>query len=466
MTASKDEFPEPNFSDLGVDADIQAGLRDLGYQQPLAVQRVAIPVILEGRDVSMRAKTGSGKTAAFGIPLLQRIDRRRRRPSLLVLAPTRELAAQLGTELRAIGKHRGLEVATAYGGVPVEEQKKRLQAGIDVLAATPGRLLDLSQQKAVRLADFQAVVLDEADEMLSMGFFEDVTKIMDACQGAKQVIILSASLEQDTAALVDRYTRDVIRIDLSADKLSVEGIRNIYYLIGDDLPRHHYLLHVLAVEQPHSAIVFVNTRQDAGVLTTVLAREGWRAEMISGQLPQRERERVMAAIKDQRLKLLVATDLAARGIDISHLSHVINFSLPEDPAIFLHRVGRTGRVDREGTAVSLVSGKRVHTLGVLERQFGIKFERKEFPPATEMTKLLNRARITALLEAAGQNIADGYLALAGEICSHPRGHEIVAYLLKRHADSVHDEKRSLDNRPQAEPPRRRRRRSPPRRRRR
>jgi len=227
MTASKDEFPEPNFSDLGVDTDIQAGLRDLGYQQPLAVQRVAIPVILEGRDVSMRAKTGSGKTAAFGIPLLQRIDRRRRRPSLLVLAPTRELAAQLGTELRAIGKHRGLEVATAYGGVPVEEQKKRLQAGIDVLAATPGRLLDLSQQKAVRLADFQAVVLDEADEMLSMGFFEDVTKIMDACQGARQVIILSASLEQDTAALVDRYTRDVIRIDLSADKLSVVALCHI-----------------------------------------------------------------------------------------------------------------------------------------------------------------------------------------------------------------------------------------------
>jgi ATP-dependent RNA helicase DeaD len=296
------------------------------------------------------------------------------------------------------------------------------------------------------------VVLDEADEMLSMGFYEDVTSLMDACTKCEQVVVLSASLNQETSSLIDRYTKDVIRIDLSADRLSVEGIANVYYKIGDELPRHHYLLHVLAKEKPTSAIIFVNTRSDASLVTTQLAREGVHAEMISGELPQSERERVMKAIRTGSLKFLVATDLAARGIDISDLSHVITFSLPEDPTIYLHRVGRTGRVDREGTAISLVSGKRLRTLGVLERQFNVKFEQREFPPVGEMVQGRVDAQIDGLLKAAEAAISDGYLEQARAVHEHEKAIEIIAYLLKLNALRVHDEQRPRANRPGKRPP--------------
>jgi ATP-dependent RNA helicase DeaD len=367
------------------------------------------------------------------------------------LAPTRELAAQIGNELAAIGRHRKIRVVMVYGGASINTQIKAIRAGAHVVVGTPGRLLDLMRRKVLQPQHFKTVVLDEADEMLSMGFYEDVTKLMDACESCKQVILLSSSLSEDAGRLIDRYTTDVLRIDLSTDRLSVSGIENVFYAIGDELPRHHYLLHVLAVEQPESAIVFVNTRSDASLVATLMAREGLKAEMISGELPQTERERVMAAIRSGELRYLVATDLASRGIDISDLSHVINYSLPEDPTIFLHRVGRTGRVDKKGTSISMVSGRRLRTLGVLERQFDISFEERKFPPVEQMIKGRTDAQLESLIQAADAAICDGYLVPARAVLEHQQAVQIVAYLLKRHADQVHDEQRTAANRPQPRP---------------
>lgn len=452
MSADSAETTTPEtFADLGIAADIIEGLSDLGYQKPLEVQIAAIRLILEGHHVSLRSKTGSGKTAAFGIPLIQKLDKTIKKPAVLVLAPTRELAGQIAAELTGIGRHRGIEVAAVYGGASISAQISQIKAGVQIVAGTPGRLLDLVRRRVLQPETFKAVVLDEADEMLSMGFYEDVTGLMDGCTNCEQVVILSASLDEDTKSLVERYTSDVVRIDLSADVLSVDGIHNIYYTIGDELPRHHYLLHVMAVEKPSSAIVFVNTRKDASLVATLMAREGLQTEMISGELPQKERERVMAAIRSGELRFLVATDLAARGIDISDLSHVINFSLPEDPAIFLHRVGRTGRVDKQGTAVSLVSGVRVRTLGLLERRFGIKFEERKFPPTAEMVKERTNGQLDGLIEAAKSAICDGFIAQSKGILEHDQAVQIVAYLLKRHGDQVHDEQRTAANRPQPKP---------------
>lgn len=442
------------FEELGIEADLLRGVGDLGYRQALPVQVACLEPILAGRDVSVRSKTGSGKTAAFGIPLLQRMDPQGAQPSLLVMAPTRELAGQIAAELTAIGSHRKLRVATAYGGAPIGEQIKAIKSGAHVVAGTPGRLHDLVRRGVLDLARFKAVVLDEADEMLSMGFYEDVTGLMDGCVHCEQVVILSASLEEETGRLIDRYSNDVVRIDLSVDKLSVEGIRNIYYKFGDELPHHHYLLHVLHEEKPSSAIVFVNTRSDASLVATVMAREGLQAEMISGELPQAERERVMGAIRAGKLRYLVATDLASRGIDISDLSHVINYSLPEDPTVFLHRVGRTGRVGKQGTAVSLVSGVRLRTLGLLEKQFGVRFEQREFPAKEEMVQSRTDAQLNGLIEAAENAICDGFLDQARAVLAHPDAVQIVAYLLKRNADQVHDEQRAARNRPENKPPRR------------
>lgn len=437
-----------SFDEHDIDPQIAAGLRDLGYEDLLEVQLACLEPLRAGRDLSVRSKTGSGKTAAIGIPLLEKLDVERKGPSLLALAPTRELASQIASELTAIGRHRGVRVVAAYGGMAIGEQIDALRAGAHVVVGTPGRLLDLRRRGELDLGRVQAAVLDEADEMLSMGFYEDVTALLDACTSCEQMVILSASLNEETQGLIERYTKDVVRIDLSVDKLSVDEVDHVSYKIGDELPRHHYLLHVLAAEQPKSAIVFVNTRNDASLVTTQLAREGYHAEMISGELPQKERERVMAAIRDGELRVLVATDLAARGIDISHLSHVINFSLPEDPAIYLHRTGRTGRVGRRGTAISLVSGARVRTLGVLERQFMIEFEQREFPSSEEMVTSRNEGLIDELVDAATSAICDGYLAQAEAVIEHPQARQLVAYLLKRNADQVHDEQRAAANRPE------------------
>ncbi len=436
-----------SFDEFGIDPQIVSGLRDLGYQQLLEVQQACLEPIRSGRDLSIRSRTGTGKTAAIGIPLLEKLDLGRAGPSLLVLAPTRELAGQIAADLTAIGRHRGVVVVAAYGGTPINAQIDALRGGVHVVVGTPGRLLDLVRRRELVLDRVVVTVLDEADEMLSMGFFEDVTGLMDGCTGCDQVVILSASLEEETQGLVDRYTSDVMRIDLSVDTLSVEGIEHVYYKIGDDLPKHHYLLHVLAAERPTSALVFVNTRVDASLVATQVAREGHNAEMISGELPQTERERVMGAIRGGELRILVATDLAARGIDISHLSHVINFSLPEDPAIYLHRVGRTGRVGRAGTAISLVSGARVRTLGLLERQFRIKFTERKFPPAGQMVAQRSAALIDELLGEAEGAVCDGFLAQARAVLDHSRVLQMVAFLLKKRADQVHDEQRARANRP-------------------
>lgn len=438
---------EIGFADLGVEPELEQILKRLGFAKPLAVQRAAIPVIAQGRDVSLRAKTGSGKTAAFGIPLIQRLEPKRETPWLLVLAPTRELAGQLARDLEAIGQGKRIRVAAVYGGLDMERQLKLLRGRPQIVVATPGRLLDVEERGALQLDTFEVVVLDEADEMLSLGFYEDVTRILEGCRACGQLIILSASLNERTSALVDRYTREVVRIDLSADRLSVEGIRNVYYEIDDKLPRHRYLLHVLAVENPQSAIVFANTRQDVSLLGTVLAREGWQAEVLSGSLPQGERERVMQAIRQGKLRIMVATDLAARGIDISHLTHVINYSLPEDPALFLHRVGRTGRVERSGTAVSLVSAAKLRTLKTIERSFGIRFERRVFPPPQEISRQRRQAHLEELKRRAENAVADGFLDEARELLDRPDAPQLVAYLLRCEADRVHDQMRHAENQP-------------------
>jgi len=446
--------PVLTFDSFPVSDEIKAGIRALGYITPTDVQAAVITPAVQGRDVVVQAKTGSGKTCAFGVPLLDRVARtpaKPHEPHALVLAPTRELAHQVSEELRALGAPKGLKVHAIYGGVPMGKQIAALNSGVDVVSGTPGRILDHLRRKNMSFDSLEVIVLDEADEMLSLGFFEDVTRLCDACTSAQQTIVLSASLDEATERLVSRYAADAERVDLSADTLSVEGIGHRYYTIGDDLPKHHYLLYVLQAEQPSAAIVFVNTRSDASTVATALAREGHRAEMISGELPQKERERVMASIRSGELKLLVATDLAARGIDISHLSHVINYSLPEDPAIYLHRVGRTGRVGRRGTAVSLVSGARLRTLGLLERHFQIHFEECTFPPREEMVQRRNDSLLVELVAEADRAICDGFLGAAEAVLAHPSARQIVALLLKRRADQVHDTKRSVDNQPRRSP---------------
>jgi ATP-dependent RNA helicase DeaD len=420
-----------SFADLPLSEELRRGIADRGYVQPTPVQAAVIGPILAGRDVICRSKTGTGKTAAFGIPLLERIPGGTRKAAALVLCNTRELALQVSQELEALAKHKNISVVAIYGGAPMGAQTDALRGGAEVIVGTPGRVYDHIRRGALKLDDTRIAVLDEADEMLSAGFFEEVTKILDHLPSDRQTLLFSATVPPDIEHLAARYLRDPETILLSGDQFTVEHIKNVIYDVVDQYPKPRNLLYLLEREDPDSAIVFCNTRTDTELIANVLNRNGLDAEMLNGDLPQKERERVMGKVKRGELKFMVATDIAARGIDISDLSHVINYSLPEDPAVYLHRVGRTGRIGKKGTAISLVSGAEIVTLSALQKRYGIEFEQRKLPTPEEAKTVWIEKHVKELRDAMQGGMAfDAYLSLAVDLSSRDEGRSLLAYALK------------------------------------
>src|SRR5438132_1514522 len=363
-----------SFADLPLSEELRKGIADRGDVQATPVEAAVFGPIRAGRDLICRSKTGTGKTAAFGVPLLERIPGGTRKASALVLCNTRELALQVAQEIEGLGKYKDLRVIAVYGGAGMKEQTDALRAGAEVIVGTPGRVYDHIRRGSLKLGETKIAVLDEADEMLSSGFYEEVTRILDHLPPDRQTLLFSATVPPDIEQIVQKYLRNPEQILLSGDVYTVEHIKNVIYYVVDAYPKPRNLLYMLELESPESAIVFCNTRTDTDLVTAVLNRHGLDAELLNGELPQKERERVMAKVKRGEVRFMVATDIAARGIDISDLSHVLNYSLPEDPAVYLHRVGRTGRIGKKGTAISLVSGAELNTLSVLEKKYGIRFE--------------------------------------------------------------------------------------------
>ncbi|MFL5425909.1 MAG: DEAD/DEAH box helicase [Myxococcales bacterium] len=420
-----------SFADLPLSEELRRGIADRGYVQPTPVQAAVIGPILAGRDLICRSKTGTGKTAAFGIPLLERIPGGTRKASALVLCNTRELALQVSQELEALAKHKNISVVAIYGGAPMGAQTDALRGGAEVIVGTPGRVYDHIRRGALKLDDTRIAVLDEADEMLSAGFFEEVTRILDHLPKDRQTLLFSATVPPDIEHLAARYLRDPETILLSGDTFTVEHIKNVIYDVVDQYPKPRNLLYLLEREDPDSAIVFCNTRTDTELIANVLNRNGLDAEMLNGDLPQKERERVMGKVKRGELKFMVATDIAARGIDISDLSHVINYSLPEDPSVYLHRVGRTGRIGKKGTAISLVSGAEIMTLSALQKRFGIEFEQRKLPTPEEAKTVWIEKHIKELRDAMTGGMAyDAFLSLAVDLSSRDEGRTLLAYALK------------------------------------
>ena len=420
-----------SFADLPLSEELRRGIADRGYVQPTPVQAAVIGLILAGRDVICRSKTGTGKTAAFGIPLLERIPGGTRKASALVLCNTRELALQVSEELKALATHKNIEVIAVYGGAPMGVQTDALRAGAEVIVGTPGRVYDHIRRGSLKLDDTRIAVLDEADEMLSAGFFEEVTRILDHLPRDRQTLLFSATVPPDIEHLASKYLRDPETILLSGDQFTVEHIKNVIYDVVDQYPKPRNLLYLLEREDPDSAIVFCNTRTDTELIANVLNRNGLDAEMLNGDLPQKERERVMGKVKRGELKFMVATDIAARGIDISDLCHVINYSLPEDPAVYLHRVGRTGRIGKKGTAISLVSGAEIVTLSALQKRFGIEFEQRRLPTPEEAKTAWVEKHAKELREAMTGGMAyDAFLSLAVDLSTRDDGRGLLAYALK------------------------------------
>ena len=428
--APSDYVAEASFDDFQLSEPVRRGIAERGYVHPTPVQASTFRPLRDGRDVIVRSKTGTGKTAAFAIPMLERIPGGRRKPSALVMCPTRELALQVADEIAALGKHVDLSVVVIYGGASMGEQLDKLQKGAEIVVGTPGRIYDHIRRGTLELSEVMVSVLDEADEMLNMGFFEEVTRILDHLPDGCQQLLFSATVPADIEQIVKEYLSDPETILLSGDEYKVENIDNVMYATVDAYPKPRNLLYMIEMEEPDSAIIFCNTRNDTTLITAVLNRNGYDCEVLNGDLPQKERERVMAKVKRGEVRFMVATDIAARGIDISDLSHVINYSLPEDPAVYLHRVGRTGRIGKKGTALSLVSGAEIMTLSALQKRFGVQFETRTLPTPEEARKRWTDRHVGELKEAMSGSIFEAFIPLAQELKARPDGEFLAAFALK------------------------------------
>ena len=369
--------PGRSFDDSHLCHEVLEALQDLGYEIPTPVQATLIPLMNSNLDLIVQARTGTGKTAAFGIPLVERFSGDDEGLRAIVIAPTRELALQVAAEIDALGRYKGVRTATVYGGVSLQPQVKAIRRG-QVVVGTPGRLLDHLRRGTLSLDRIEICILDEADEMLSMGFLEEVEAILRYLPKRRQFILTSATMPQDIRTLSQRYMTAPEFVSLSSDRVAAEQVAHDYYLVMRS-SRLKHLLAVIREVAPDNAIVFCNTRADSALVASRLRHHGLDAEVINGDLPQREREKIMNRCKQGRLRFLVATDVAARGNDISGLSHVINFQLPEQIHLYIHRTGRTGRAGRQGRAISLISPQELGTFYYLRKTFGLEMSFKELP---------------------------------------------------------------------------------------
>jgi ATP-dependent RNA helicase DeaD len=419
-----------SFDDMGLSPELRRAIADRGYTHPTPVQAKAYVPARQGKDLIVRSKTGTGKTAAFGLPLIDQIPMGTREVRALIMCPTRELALQVTHELASLAKYRDVQVMSIYGGASMKEQEDALKAGASIVVGTPGRVFDHIRRGNLKLGTCQHAVLDEADEMLNQGFYEEVTRILDCLPKTRQVLLFSATVPEDILRLIKRYTKDPETLLLSGDVFTVDHIQHVRYELSDAYPKPRNLLYMLEIEDPQNAIIFCNTRDDTELVTAVLNRNGFDAELLNGDLPQKERERVMGRIKRGEVAFMVATDIAARGIDISDLGHVINYSLPEDAAVYLHRVGRTGRIGKKGVALNITSGRELATLTTLEKKYNVTFEKRLMPTAEVANTMFTDRHVRELREAASGSIYEGYLQLATSIKQRPDADDLVAYLLK------------------------------------
>ena len=447
------------FADLGLDPRITATLTTLGYEEPTPIQRAAIPVLLDGRDVLGQAATGTGKTAAFTLPLIQRaalgagvvggvvegaetddgaddaaLDFERHGPAVLILVPTRELAMQVGEAVHKYGKGLGIRAVPVYGGQEIRRQLRALERGADVVIATPGRALDHIRRKTLALGDVRAVVLDEADEMLDMGFAEDLEAILAATPTARQTALFSATLPPRIRDLAERHLKNPARVSIPSERTAAGAlprIRQMAYIVS----RAHKipaLGRVLDVEAPTLAFVFCRTRTEVDELTETLNGRGYRSEALHGGMSQEQRDRVMRRVRSGATDLLIATDVAARGLDVEQVSHVVNYDVPSAPEAYVHRIGRTGRAGREGVAITLVEPREHRLVRNIEQVTKQKIEIVTVPTVADLKarrlELTRGSLEEALLE--GEDSLETYRVVVNALAAEYDVVDIAAAAVK------------------------------------
>jgi ATP-dependent RNA helicase DeaD len=373
-----------DFASLNLREEIVQAITELGYSEPTAIQTGIIPLMLTGADVVGQAQTGTGKTAAFALPILHNFTRQKN-PQALILAPTRELALQVADSMIEYGKHLNVRVLAVYGGQPYGPQIGGLKRGVDIVVGTPGRLNDLLERKVLDLSGIKTVVLDEADEMLNMGFIEDVETILGMTPSERQTALFSATMPPRIRSLANRFMRDPQSVLIKKNTLTVAAIEQRYYFVHES-EKTNALTRLFEIEPIHSALIFARTRAETATLANELVVRGIPAEAIHGDLDQHARERVLGRFRANQLKVLVATDVAARGLDIDDISHVFNYHLPDDAEVYIHRIGRTGRAGKTGIAITLLSPREKRRLREVEALTKQPITKCDVPTAADIVR--------------------------------------------------------------------------------
>ena len=429
------------FAELQLRPEVLHALTDMGFSEPMEVQAVTLPLVRAGRDIMVQSRTGSGKTAAFGIPFADGVvDANQKVVQAIVLLPTRELALQVAAEIARISAYAGLSIVPVYGGAPMGRQIEQLRAGGQIVCGTPGRVLDHLRRGTLQLDKVKCAVLDECDEMLSMGFQEDIEAILEKTSAERQTLLFSATMPEGIQRLARRFLRQPELVTLSADFVGVHEIRHTYYSIPGG-QREMELSRVLAFENPERALIFCNTREETSRVAESLRRQGLDAEPISSDLSQSDREKVMTRMRAGKIRFLVATDVAARGIDLENLPCVINYTFPESPEIYIHRTGRTGRAGRQGHAVSLIGPTEVGSFYYLKLLYKIRPEERSLPSEAELRSKREGESVLRLRALLPGEASSEWASLARRVMAASDGERLIGCLLRD----------ALSGKPHAEP---------------
>lgn len=423
--------PEPTvvedttFSELGLQESTLKALTDLGFEIPTPIQALAIPVLITGGDLIGIAQTGTGKTAAFGLPLIEKMDSSSPTTQALILAPTRELAVQVAKGIHDFAKYAGLRVVPVYGGQPIDRQFRALKSGAHIVVGTPGRVLDHLRRGSLKLDGVKFCVLDEADEMMALGFTEDMEAILAELPEDRQLAFFSATMAPRVLAITNKFLRNPQRVEIIAKQRTLETTNQTYYEVPPG-KKQEALARVLDMETPGSTIVFCRTRLETAELSESLQLQGYNAEPIHGDMNQAERERVLRRFRDGLADLLVATDVAARGLDIDNVTHVINYDVPWDVEQYIHRIGRTGRAGRKGDAITLVYHRERRQLANIERLIGSRIEPARIPTVADIASRRRAAFVDSLREALDAKEFDALLPSVAELAEEYDALEVAA----------------------------------------
>ena len=430
------------FKELGLSENMINALEKKGFTNPTPIQKKAIPILLEGNlDIIGQAQTGTGKTAAFGIPMVETLNEGSKDVQALILAPTRELAIQVSDEINSLKGNKNLKVIPVYGGQSITEQIRKLKKGVDIVVGTPGRVLDHLKRGNLKLHNVSYVVLDEADEMLDMGFIDDVEEILRYTNPDKKMLLFSATLPRKIMGLAKKYMRKYEVISVKKEQLTTNTVEQIYYEVRSS-DKFEALCRTIDMNNDFYGLVFCKTRADVNDVANKLANRGYKAEGIHGDIVQNQRERILSRFKNKRSNILVATDVAARGIDINNLTHVINYSLPQNPESYVHRIGRTGRAGRRGTAITFVQPDEFRKLKYIKKIAKTDIEKRELPTVEDIISAKKSSVIDNILKiVSSEEYSEEYLDIAKKLLEENDAEKVIASLLKYTFQDELNEKR-------------------------